>query len=364
MDSMTLVFFCLGFVLLVGGAELLVRGASQLAIVVGISPLVVGLTVVAFGTSTPELAISVRSALAGQPDIALGNVVGSNIANVLLIIGISALILPLAISRQVIRWDLPLMIGASLLLYYLALDGILNRWEGLGLMLLLVGYVIFLILHSLRESTARQAELIAESGLDEIEKTASNWLLDIVFIIIGLLLLVKGAQWMVDGAVDIARFLGVSELIIGLTIIAVGTSLPEIAASVMACLRNHPDIVVGNVVGSNLFNILLVLGASSAVTQHGVPVSAEALSFDIPIMLMAALACWPIFFTGMRVERWEGGAFLLFYSIYLIYLVLLALHHPLLAYLSYIMMFIIFPLTVLVVGGLFVQKITQHNAMP
>lgn len=361
MDFVTLIFFVLGFVLLVGGAELLVRGASQLAVAVGITPLVVGLTVVSFGTSAPELAISVNSALSGQPDIAIGNIVGSNIANVLLIIGISALVLPLVISRQLVRLDVPLMIAVSGLLYGLSLDGNLTRGEGLLLISLLIGYVGFTLVQSRRESSEANAELLAETGLDQVEKgSPRNWILDVVLILIGLVLLVQGAQWLVDGAVDIARFLGVSELIIGLTIIAIGTSLPEVAASIVACLRNHPDIVVGNVVGSNLFNILLVLGATATVGSSGVPVSPEALAFDMPVMIAAAVVCLPIFFTGMRIERWEGAVFLGFYAAYLGYLVLLATNHPVLPDFRWTMTWVVLPLAVVVFGGLLARDMTRR----
>ncbi len=348
MDLLTLALFILGFVFLTYGADVLVQGAAKLAIGLGMTPLLVGLTVVAFGTSAPELAISLQSAFKGQPDIALGNVVGSNIANVLLILGIAALVTPLTISRKMIRIDIPLMIAVSLVFFLLALDGHIARWEG-GLMLLgIVAYLSFSIFESRRESPDVQQEIIDETRVKDKDsaKTAQPSLLkNIVFIVIGLVLLIVGAQWLVNGAVAMARLLGLSELIIGLTIIAIGTSLPEIAASIAACLRGHQEMVVGNVVGSNLFNILLVLGAASAATPAGVSVSSSALAFDIPVMIAAAIACLPIFFTGYRIDRWEGVLFLLFYAAYLLYLIFNATTHSLLPAYSAIMLWFVLPLT-------------------
>ncbi|MDX1656258.1 MAG: calcium/sodium antiporter, partial [Candidatus Competibacteraceae bacterium] len=260
MDVMTLVLFGLGFVLLVGGAEWLVRGASHLAAASGIPPLIIGLTVVAFGTSAPELAVSVQSALNGQADIALGNVVGSNILNVLLILGLAALIVPLTVSHQLIRLDVPLMIGVSLLVWLLSLDGSLGRLDGLLLVAGIIAYTAFSVIKGRQES----------QGGDEFEQEFGDpgrrgmaWNLGLIAA--GLALLVLGASWLVDGAVMMARYFGISELIIGLTIVSVGTSLPEIAASVVASLRGERDIAVGNVVGSNLFNLLLVLGVTATV---------------------------------------------------------------------------------------------------
>jgi cation:H+ antiporter len=255
--------FALGLVALVVGAELLVRGASKLALSFGISSLVVGLTVVAFGTSAPEMAVSVQSSWSGRVDIALGNVVGSNIFNVLVILGLSALVTPLVVHQQVIRQEVPVMIGVSLLLWALALDGGISRWEGILLAALVVGYTVLLIRQSRRETAAVQAEVEAEyqEAFDGPPRGwDSHWGAQALLILAGLALLVAGAQWLVEAAVGFARQFGVSELIIGLTIVAAGTSLPEVATSVMAAIRGERDIAVGNVVGSNIFNILAVLG--------------------------------------------------------------------------------------------------------
>lgn len=321
MDTLTLMLLIVGLVVLLLGAELLVRGASRLAIGFGISPLVVGLTVVAFGTSSPELAVSIGAALSGQADIALGNVVGSNIANVLLILGISAVITPLVVTQKLVRREVPLMIGVSFLLLLLGLDGRIGRLDGLLFFAGLVAYTVFAIRQSRRETSAVQAEYGAEFGKVG-SMTARQTIFSVAFLVIGLALLLLGARWLVNGAVSIARALGLSELVIGLTVIAAGTSLPEVATSVIASIRGERDIAVGNVVGSNLFNILSVLGLTAAVTPGGVGVPAAALRFDLPFMIAVAVACLPIFFTGYRIARWEGALFLAYYIAYTLYLIL------------------------------------------
>ncbi|OQK16084.1 sodium:calcium antiporter [Methyloprofundus sedimenti] len=319
MDNLTLVLFVLGLVFLVGGAEALVRGSSRLAATFGVSPLVVGLTVVAFGTSAPELAVSVRSALIGQAgaNIAIGNVVGSNIANVLLILGIAALVAPLVVSQRLIRRDAPFMIGVSILLYIFALDGSINRVEGLTLFIMVLTYTGHVIRSSRRENAVIQAEYAAE-----FRQTKNTLFKDIILIVLGLVLLVLGSQWLVDSAVSIAHALAVSDLVIGLTVVAVGTSLPELATSIVASFRGETDIAVGNVVGSNLFNILCVIGLSALVAPDGVLVATEALAFDIPAMIAVAMLCLPVFFTGYLISRWEGLVFLGYYLVYMLWLVL------------------------------------------
>lgn len=342
MDILTLSLFILGLVLLIVGAEALVRGASKLAAAAGISPLVIGLTVVAYGTSSPEMAVSVQSAFAGQADIALGNVVGSNIFNVLFILGISALIVPLVVSRQLIKLDVPIMIGVSLLLMLLALDGNISRLDGALLFAGIAGYTVFLIRQSRKEKKLAQDEYEKEYGDG---KSKGHWLINIGLIVLGLGLLVLGSRWLVNGAVAIAQSLGVSELIIGLTIIAAGTSLPEVATSIIASIRGERDIAVGNVVGSNIFNILSVLGLAALVSPSGVAVSTAALRFDIPVMLAVALACLPIFFTGNLIARWEGLLFLGYYIAYTLYLILAATQHDALPAFSMIMESFVLPLT-------------------
>nr|WP_232280083.1 calcium/sodium antiporter [Roseiflexus castenholzii] len=348
MDIITIVLFVLGLALLIVGAEGLVRGASRMALGLGVSPLVVGLTVVAFGTSAPELAVSIQSALAGPngADVALGNVVGSNIANVLLILGISAVITPLVVQQQLIRLDVPLMIGVSALVFIMAMDGVINRIDGLILFSGIVIYTVFAIRQSRKESAEVQQEYRSEFDTGK-PQSVGDWIKNILLLIGGLALLVLGARWLVDGAISVARAFGISELVIGLTIVAVGTSLPEIATSIIAALRGERDIAVGNVVGSNIFNLLSVLGLSSIVAPVGVNVAPAALNFDLPVMLAVAVACLPIFFTGRLIARWEGWLFLGYYIAYTLYLILAATQHEALPAFSTVMGLFVLPLTAL-----------------
>ncbi|MCB0064838.1 MAG: calcium/sodium antiporter, partial [Caldilineaceae bacterium] len=306
----------------------------------------IGLTVVAFGTSAPELAVSVQSALAGQANLALGNVIGSNIANILLILGIAALTAPLLVASQLVRFDVPLMIGASFLIYLMGLDGRLNRWDGLILFLGVVSYTTWLIRQSKREEKSVQEDYDEEYG----EGKDSNWygvLLNLALVAGGLYMLVSGAQWLVDSAVTMARWWGVSELVIGLTVVAIGTSLPEIATSVLAVLRGERDIAVGNAIGSNIFNLLSVLGITSLVAPMGIGVAPGVLAFDLPIMIAIAIACLPIFYTGNLVARWEGALFLAYYIAYLVYLVFDSADHDALPLFSTTMVVFVLPMTML-----------------
>ena len=338
--------FVLGLVVLVVGADVMVRGASRLAVSFGVSPLVVGLTVVAFGTSAPEMAVSVGSALAGSPDLAIGNVVGSNIANVLLILGISALITPLLVDEQIIRQEIPIMIGASALLVVMALDGNIGLLESIVLFALVIAYTVFLVIQSRRASKAVQDEF--ETGIPT-STWDSHWAVQIGLIAAGLAMLVVGADWLVDAAVAFARAFGVSDLVIGLTVVAVGTSMPEIATSIVAAMRGQRDIAVGNVVGSNVFNILAVLGLTGIVSGAGLPVSEAARNFDLWVMLAVAFACLPIMITGREIARWEGVIFLAYYAAYTAWLVLQAQQHASLPALSGIMLGYVMPLTVITV---------------
>lgn len=307
-----------GFIVLVVGAEWLVRGASRLALGLGITPLVVGLTVVAFGTSAPELAVSVTSALAGEADLAVGNVVGSNIANVLLILGLSALVAPLVVHQQLVRLDVPIMLAASLLFFILAADGDLSLWDSILLAGSVVAYVIFLV----REGRRDKSAVVAAGQETELaqESQGSPPLVNVLLAVVGVVALVGGSRLLVDGAVGIATALGVSELVIGLTVLAIGTSLPELATSVIAAFRGERDIAVGNVVGSNIFNLLCVLGFTGIAAGGQVSVSADALRVDIPVMLGVALICVPVFRSGYCITRFNGAVFVVAYVLYLVYL--------------------------------------------
>lgn len=331
-----------GLVLLVAGGELLVRGAAGLAAAMRISPLVIGLTVVAFGTSSPELAVSVTSALTGQADVAVGNVIGSNIFNVLFILGVSALITPLAVSVQLVRLDVPLMIFASAALWIFSSDGTLSRAECAALLLGLVAYLGWTVRQSRREA-ADLKEGAAGAPVWTVWSLSSQ----IALIVGGLVLLTFGSTWLVQGAVGLARFWGVSELIIGLTIVAVGTSLPEVATSVLAAVRGQRDIAVGNIVGSNLFNILGILGIAGLVSQSPLAVPVAAIRFDLPVMTAVAVACLPIFFTGHLIARWEGALFLGYYVAYTAWLITNALGLEGTRTFGLVMVVFVIPLTVI-----------------
>jgi cation:H+ antiporter len=343
MNITVLVLLVIGLALLVVGAEALVRGASRLAAMAGISPLVIGLTIVAYGTSSPEMAVSVMSSYV-QPDIAVGNVIGSNIFNILLILGLASLVAPLMVAQQLIRLDVPIMIGVSILALVFGLDGRIGRVDGIILFTLGLVYTIFLIVQSRRETNAAVQEEYA-SEYSVRDRSPWGWLKNVGFILGGLALLVVGSNWLVDGATAIARAFGVSELIIGLTIVAAGTSLPELATSVVATMRGERDIAVGNVVGSNIFNILAVLGIASITAPNGITVSNAALRFDMPVMIAVAFACLPIFFTGNLVDRREGLLFTGYYLAYTLYLILYSTQHALLPMYSTVMLVFVIPIT-------------------
>jgi cation:H+ antiporter len=315
MTTLPLLFIA-GLITLIAGAELLVRGASRLAAAAGISPLVIGLTIVALGTASPEIAVSLQAAANGQGDLTLGNVLGSNIFNILFILGLTALISPVVIAEQLIRKDAPILFGISLLAYKLAFDGHLRWVDGLILVSGMIIYVIFALRQSRRESAQVKREYAAEFG-HKGPSTTKNTVLNIVFVAGGLGLLVVGSNWLVDSAVEIAKFLGISELVIGLTIVAVGTSLPEVATSVIAALKGESDIAVGNAVGSNIFNLLGVLGVGALAGSAGIPVASRVLVFDLPVMLFVALVTLPVFYIDNRISRVEAGLLLAYYALYM-----------------------------------------------
>jgi cation:H+ antiporter len=315
---LTVLLFVLGLTLLIGGAELLVRGAARAAAAAGIAPLVVGLTVVAFGTSAPELAVTTAAAIRGDPGLALGNVVGSNVLNVLLILGASAVVAPLRVERRLVRLEVPFMVGVSVLVLVLALNGTIGRWEGVGLLAGGISYTVVLVLRA----RAAAAAMPAEAGAPATHRKGPSILGNAAMVLLGLALLVLGSRWLVMGARAIAEAFGVPDLVIGLTIVAAGTSLPELATSVVASVRGHRDIAVGNIIGSNIFNLLIILGAAAGISADGLAVPLSALTFDLPVMLSVAVACLPVFFTGLRIDRAEGLIFLGFYAAYLLYLIL------------------------------------------
>lgn len=359
MSLLTLFLFVLGLVFLIVGADVLVRGASHLATSIGISQLVVGLTIVSFGTSAPELAINIQSSLTGHADIAIGSVVGSNISNILLVLGLSATLGPLVVSPQLLRFDVPLLIGLSFLIFFLAQDGVINWLDGAILFISVIVYTTWLILQGRR---CAQPEADGKAGSEEAHQEEpekehqkereplpaprvgpfrQTWQMDLVFLVVGGAMLTIGANWLVDGAVVMARLLGLTELVIGLTIVAIGTSLPELATSAMASLRGHRDIAVGNVIGSNAFNIMLVLGLTGLIAPEGITVSETALQADMPIMITVVLLCFPLLFTGRLIERWEGMLLFGYYLTYVIYLLMRGANHPALSLFAALMFAII-----------------------
>jgi len=331
-----------GLILLVAGGEALVRGASTLAVRVGISPLVVGLVVVSAATSAPELAVTVGAVLRGEPDLAVGNVIGSNIVNILLILGLSALVMPLIIKRQLVRFDIPIMVGMSVLLVVVSLDGQIGLLDGVLLLAGLVAHAVMSIVVSRREVADAAAPV---ETLPLNAKPVPLWLAALL-LVAGIGLLVLGAQLLVDGAVSIAISLGVSSLVVGLTVVAIGTSLPELATSIIAVRRGERDMAVGNIVGSNIFNIGMVLGVPAIIFGQGIPVPGAAIALDLPLMLAAAVALLPIAFTGFIIARWEGGMFVALYIAYTVYLVLASTQHAALEGFTDVMLWFVLPLIV------------------
>lgn len=304
----------LGLLILVAGAEFLVRGASGIALAAGLSPLVVGLTVVAFGTSSPELAVSVKACLEGAGTLSIGNIAGSNIFNVAVILGISALVCPLAVHFQVIRLDMPVMLAASALFVTFCLTGgALVPWEGAILLACVIGYTVFLIRMSRKETAAAAAEATEFMEHEGPIKPRPLWFL-IMIASLGLGGLVYGAQLFVTHAVEIARMLKWSEALIGLTIVAAGTSLPELATSLVAALKKETDMAVGNIVGSNIFNVLCIAGAAGLLG----PISMEGIDIlDFAVMFGLSLLLLPLMWTRSCVVRWEGALLLAVFGAYL-----------------------------------------------
>lgn len=339
MEILTSIFYVvLGAAALVAGGEALVRGAKRIAEKMRISPLVVGLTIVACCTSAPEMAVSFSAALQATPenpgvaDVALGNVVGSNICNVFLILGVCALIKPLSASRQMVRRENPIMLVVSFATLLLAVfcvrpDGAhgLPRWSGAILLAGFVFYEWWTVKQASREqaateATSQETATSREPTAAQTRSAALEWAVALGAVALGLALLVVGAKFFVGGAVTIARTIGVSELAIGLTLVAIGTSLPELTVSVIATLRGEADVAVGNVVGSNICNILLILGGTVLLVPGGIGIAAQSLYVDLPIMLGAAALCGWFCFTGYKIQRWEGAVFVaaqIAYSVYL-----------------------------------------------
>lgn len=346
--TLDLLYIGLGLICLVAGGEMLVRGASRIALLLGVSPLVVGLTVVAFGTSAPEAAVSILSAFRGATGMAVGNVMGSNIFNILVVLGLSALVMPLVVHKQVVRFEAPLAAGVTIIFALLAADGVIGRGDGAILFIGVLFFTYWTVRKSRGESAEERKKSVGKAG--DMSQEKRHMALPALLIVTGVGLLVFGSNALVKGASAMATHLGISDLIIGLTIVAAGTSLPELATSVIAGLKGERDIAVGNAIGSNLFNILFVLGIAALVSPVGLSVPPEALSFDLWVMLGVAGLALPVFITGYRISRWEGVVFLVFYGIYLCFIVLSAGGRPELKAFKIAAIFFITPAVMLIVG--------------
>jgi cation:H+ antiporter len=324
--------FLAGLIIIIVGAELLLRGASHIATLLKIKPIIIGLTVVSVGTSMPELAVGITAATEGKGTLAVGNIAGTNIFNILFILGLSAVIRPLPLHLLSIKLDVPVMIATALVLIAMAWDGILSQAEGLALISAALIYTVALIQLSKRESTAMRHEFAEEYGADSVTlpagivlpKTRFNiGLWNGLLLTLGIFLTVLGAELMVTGATGIALPYGVSDAVIGLTIVAIGTSAPEIASTMLATLKNDRDVAIGNLIGSGIYNVLVILGITSAVAHNGINVSDEILMIDLPLAAMVAIICLPVFKTDRLVSRREGLFFVICYLIYFSSLLLL-----------------------------------------
>jgi cation:H+ antiporter len=357
MSVTTVLLLLIGFVALILGAEGLIRGAARLAARTGMSSVVIGLTVIAFGTSAPELAVGIGDAIRGGEEagaLAVGNVVGSNIANILLVLGLAAGFGgALFVHQRIVKLDVPVMIGVSVLVLVLVLDGSVGRLDGAILAALLVAYLVWTVRASRRETSDVVAEY--EEALDPEALRRTPVARDIGFVVGGIALLVVGARLLVESASDIAAALGVSDLLIGLTVVAVGTSLPEIATSVLAAVRGERDLAVGNAIGSNLFNLLAVLGITALIAPGALPVDPSAIRIDVPVMVAVAVLCLPVFANGGVLARREGYAFVALYAAYIIWLVLDAIEHGLRDPYGTAMLIVVAPAVSITVVALWLQ---------
>lgn len=301
-----------GLAILIAGGEVLVRGAVGIALKFNLSPLVIGMTIVSFGTSAPELLVSLKAALEGHPEIAIGNIVGSNIANITLVLGITAMILPIPVKKNTLKIDWPIMMGVSVLFYLFILNGVLNTWEGAIFVILLIFFVIYQLKSSKTNEVNNEDEVIAE-----LKNKNSNVYFHLLLIVVGIVALSFGAEWLLTGAVNIAQDFGVSEHIISVTIIAFGTSVPELATSVIAAFKKQMDISVGNLIGSNIFNLLSVLGITSLIKE--IPISQGVILNDIFWVLGASFLLLP-FMLNYNISRWKGAVLTLFYLAYVFFL--------------------------------------------
>jgi cation:H+ antiporter len=313
---------CLAALLiLVLGAELVTRGGSTLAGQLGIRPILIGLTVVAVGTSAPELAVGIEAALQGAGALAIGNIAGTNTVNVLLILGLSAAIRPLALRMETLRMDLPVMVVSALAMLVMAFDGALTRTEGILLLLGGCGYTAVVVILARQESRMVKIRFAEEYNVPErIRSSRAGIARSTVTLLVGIAVIVVAADWLVDSAVTLARIWGVTDAFIGLTIVAIGTSAPEFVTTILSTLKKERDIAIGNLLGSSVYNILFILGATAAVTSADIPVTPELIRIDIPVMAGVAMVCVPVFLSGRQISRVEGTLFVIAYLLYLAFL--------------------------------------------
>lgn len=354
MNALTGLALLGGFVALIVGGDVLVRGGSGLGAALRLSPQAIGLTVVAFATSAPELAVTLNASVSGSPGLAVGNVVGSNIANILLVLGGAAVVLPIVVRSSLVKREIPAVIAASILLLLLALDGRVSQLDGALLLITLTAFVGYSLLAG-RRTTSNETPASVPAPPRQ-----SALIRNLVLVAVGVALLVIGARWLVSAATTIAAAAGLSDLIIGLTVVAVGTSLPELATSVLAGIRGERELAVGNVVGSCLFNIGAVMGLA-ALISGGVPVQAGALHFDLPVMIVVAVALLPVVFTGLAIARWEGLLFLAYYVAYLAYLLFDASDHDALPIFSTALFSFAAPLTGVTLALLVSYQLGVHR---
>lgn len=318
------IVFLIGLVVIILGAELILRTSTRIANFLGIQPIIIGLTVVAIGTSMPELAVGITAAAEGKGALAIGNIAGTNIMNILFILGLSAAIRALPLHAMSIKLDLPVMIGAALALTAMAWDGVLQAYEGILLLLAAVVYTVVLIRFSRMESASIKKEYEEEFEPKQRPPVKTTWLWawNIALLGSGIYLTVIGADWLVSGAVSIASSLGVSDAIIGLTIVAVGTSAPELVTTIIATIKNDRDVAVGNLIGSSITNILVILGITCILAPGGIDVSKDILWFDLPLAALVAIICYPVFRSDKKISRREGTVFVILYLVYITSLLL------------------------------------------
>lgn len=299
-----------GLILLIIGGETVVKSSSRLAESFGVSPLVIGLTVVAFGTSAPELGVSLMATLEGSADLAVTNVVGSNIFNLAFILGVCALVAPLVVHLQLLKWDIPIAILATFILTLMCLDNVITKVESVGLVLSLIFYTVWLVRSSVKESKDFDVKL---STTKDLARSVKSRIYMFGLFSVGIAILVFGSKILVQGASDLALRAGVPESIIGLTLVAAGTSFPELISSIMATIRGNTDIAIGNVIGSNIFNILFILGSSTFFSENGLSISENVGNYDLPVLLTLSVISFPLLLSGKKIVRWEGAFLLLFY---------------------------------------------------